>query len=76
MKSLKMKTSTIAKDINKAIKSVIRKKGIVPLHEPVFKKEEFKLVNNCLKTTMVSTSGKYVNEFENKIKNLQKQNML
>ena len=25
---------------------------------------------------MVSTSGKYVNEFENKKKNLQKQNML
>ena len=72
MKSLKMKTSTIAKDINKAIKSVIRKKGIVPLHEPVFKKEEFKLVNNCLKTTMVSTSGKYVNEFENKIKKFTK----
>ena len=64
MKSSKMKISTIAKDINKAIKSVIRKKGVVPLHEPVFKKEEFKLVNNCLKTTMVSTSGKYVNEFD------------
>ena len=43
MKSSKMKISTIAKDINKAIKSVIRKKGIVPLHEPVFKKKNLNL---------------------------------
>jgi len=67
-----MKNLNILKSINRAIKSVISKKKNVPLHEPVFSKEEFKYVNNCLKTTMVSTSGKYVNEFENKIKKFTK----
>ena len=68
-----MKKKNIVLNINQAIRSVVgNKKKYVPLHEPVFRNDEFAYVNDCLKTTMVSTSGKYVDEFEKKIKQFTK----
>lgn len=43
-------------------------KSYIPLHAPIIKGNEFKYVNDCLKTGWVSTAGKYVNLFEEKIK--------
>jgi len=42
-------------------------KSYIPLHAPIIKGNEFKYVNDCLKTAWVSTAGKYVNLFEEKI---------
>lgn len=39
----------------------------VPLHEPSFGQDEAKAVLDCVETGWVSTAGKYVGEFEQKI---------
>ena len=41
--------------------------GIIPLHEPRFIGNEQQYVADCIKSTFVSSIGKYVNEFEDKI---------
>ena len=46
------------------------KKKILPLHEPFFENTEKKFVTNCIKSTFVSTRGKMVTQFENKIKKI------
>ena len=53
--------------ISKAIKKVT-KKNSGKLHEPLFIGKEKKYLNDCIKTTFVSTSGKYIRRFEEKIK--------
>ena len=40
------------------------------LHEPTFKGNELKYLRNCVETGYVSSVGKYVNVFENKIKKI------
>ena len=44
------------------------KQSFIPLHAPVITGNEYKYVNDCLKTAWVSSAGKYVNLFEDKIK--------
>ena len=55
--------------IQKLIKFIYAKK-IVPVHEPVITDLDKKYVNDCVKSTFVSTVGKYVNLFENEIKRI------
>lgn len=55
--------------IQKLIKFIYSKK-IVPVHEPVITDLDKKYVNDCIKSTFVSTVGKYVNLFENEIKRI------
>ena len=43
------------------------KNKVINLHEPHFKGNELKYLEDCIKSTWVSTSGKYINKFENKI---------
>ncbi len=43
------------------------KNKVINLHEPHFKGNELKYLKECIKSTWVSTSGKYINKFENKI---------
>jgi perosamine synthetase len=42
-------------------------KDFIPLHEPFFNGNERKYVNECIDSTFVSSVGKFVEEFENKI---------
>ena len=42
----------------------------IGLHEPLFKGNEKKYLLDCIKTNWVSTSGKYLNLFEKKIKKI------
>jgi len=42
-------------------------KKVIPLHEPKFIGNEKKYLNQCIDTTFVSSVGKFVNEFEEKI---------
>ena len=53
--------------IVKFIKSIYIKKRFVPLHEPRFIGNEKKYLNECIDSTFVSTTGKFVDDFEKKI---------
>ena len=59
--------------MNKSIIEFIRDqygtKEKIPLHEPLFTKDEYKLVSECIDTTFVSSTGPFVNKFENLISN-------
>ncbi len=49
------------------IKNIYRNKKFIPLHEPRFLGNEKTYVNECIETTFVSTVGKFVSAFEEKI---------
>lgn len=42
----------------------------IPLHEPRFRGNEKKYLNDCIDSTYVSSVGKYVNQFEEKVAEL------
>ena len=56
----------LSKSIISAIKGVIGDSQ-VNLHEPEFKGNEKKYLNDCIDSTYVSSVGEYVNLFENKL---------
>ena len=49
------------------IKSVYNKDQFIPLHEPRFLGNEKKYLNECIDSTFVSSAGKFVEDFEEKI---------
>ncbi len=49
------------------IQELYQTKDFIPLHEPKFIGNEKKYVNEAIDSTFVSSVGKYVTEFENKI---------
>jgi perosamine synthetase len=49
------------------IKSIFNKKKFIPLHEPKFVGNEKRYLNKCIESTFVSSVGKFVDEFEEKI---------
>ena len=54
-------------EIIEFIKTVFKNKKFVPLHEPRFVGNEKKYLNKCIDSTFVSSVGKFVEEFEEKI---------
>ena len=56
-------------DIIEFIQETYRTKDFIPLHEPKFVGNEKKYLNECIDSTFVSSVGKFVNEFEEKIAN-------
>ena len=58
--------NSIAKKIISVIRSIAGNNDLY-LHEPLFFGNEWSYLKNCLDTTYVSSVGKYVNEFEEKI---------
>ncbi len=63
----------MTKNINKLAKKVIcfsreiYKEDLIPLHRPVFEGDEKKFLSECIDTNFVSSVGKRVDEFEEKI---------
>ncbi|MBT5750995.1 MAG: aminotransferase class I/II-fold pyridoxal phosphate-dependent enzyme, partial [Flavobacteriales bacterium] len=55
------------KDIIDFIRSIYGSEGIIPLHEPRFIGNEKRYLNECIDSTFVSSSGKFVDQFEDKI---------
>ena len=51
----------------KFIKSIYDKDKFIPLHQPRFVGNEKKYLNECIDSTFVSSVGKFVDEFEEKI---------
>jgi len=62
----KRNNDKILKTIN-FIKSIYNQNKFIPLHEPKFIGNEKKYLNICVDTTFVSTVGKFVDSFEEKI---------
>jgi len=55
--------------IIKFIKSIYKNYKFIPLHEPRFIGNEKKYLKECIDSTFVSSVGKFVDEFEEKIAN-------
>ena len=58
------------KDFNKFIhlvQTIYNTTDFIPLHEPRFRGNEKKYLNECIDSTFVSSVGKYVELFEQKI---------
>jgi len=49
------------------IRSIYGSERVIPLHEPSFIGNEKKYLNDCIDSTFVSSTGKFVDEFEEKI---------
>ena len=49
------------------VRKIYGTKKVIPLHEPKFIGNEKKYLNQCIDTTFVSSVGKFVDEFEEKI---------
>lgn len=49
------------------IQETFKTKDFIPLHEPKFIGNEIKYLQDCIESTFVSSVGKYVDEFEEKI---------
>ncbi len=49
------------------IQDTYKTKKLIPLHEPRFIGNEKKYLNECIDSTFVSSIGKFVNQFEDKI---------
>ena len=67
-----MKNNKIENKIFSAIKSVVKQKKNITLHEPLLGAREKFHINKCLKINMVSSIGEYVVKFEKKISNFTK----
>ncbi len=52
------------------LKKIIKKK--TGLHEPVFINKDFNYVKSCIKSSYVSTRGKFTNKFEKEISKITK----
>ena len=50
--------------INFVRKTYHKPEGLIPLHEPRFRGNEKKYLNECIESTFVSSVGKFVNRFE------------
>lgn len=60
-----MKT-TLANDVLFSLRSILGESP-VSLHEPLFSGNEYKYLKNCLDSTMVSSIGSYVDQFESEL---------
>ena len=56
------------KDTISFIRSLYPDKDFIPLHEPYFAGNEKKYLADCIDTTFVSSVGKYVDRFEEMVK--------
>lgn len=53
--------------IDSFVRSLFKTKGFIPLHEPTFRGNEKKYVNEAIDSTFVSSVGGFVDDFEKKI---------
>jgi len=51
------------------VRDIYGKDGIIPLHKPLFIGNEKQYLNECIDSTYVSSVGKFVDQFEEKIAN-------
>src|SRR6056297_3823600 len=56
------------KEFVEFVRKIYKTKDFLPLHEPKFLGNEKKYVNECIDSTFVSSVGKFVDQFEEKVK--------
>ena len=56
-------------DVINFIQQIYKTKDFIPLHEPKFRGNEKKYIDECIESTFVSSVGEFVNIVENQIKN-------
>ena len=56
-------------DVINFIQQIYKTKDFIPLHEPKFRGDEKKYIDECIESTFVSSVGEFVNIVENQIKN-------
>lgn len=56
------------KKIIQCIQDIYQSKNVISLHEPTFDTEELKMVTSAINSTFVSSSGEYIDQFENNIR--------
>ena len=49
------------------VRETLQTNDFIPLHEPVFKGNEMKYLKETIDSTFVSSVGKFVNSFEEKL---------
>ena len=54
-------------DVVDFVRSIYGKEGVIPLHHPLFIGNEKQYINECIDSTYVSSVGKFVDKFEEKI---------
>jgi perosamine synthetase len=54
-------------DVVEFVRSIYGKEGVIPLHNPLFIGNEKQYINECIDSTYVSSVGKFVDIFEEKI---------
>ena len=54
-------------DVVDFVRSIYGKEGLIPLHEPLFIGNEKQYLKECIDSTYVSSVGKFVDKFEEKI---------
>ena len=54
-------------DVISFIQCIYKTKRFIPLHEPRFTGNEKKYLNECIDSTFVSSVGKFVDKFEERI---------
>ena len=54
-------------DVVEFVRSIYGKEGVIPLHNPLFIGNEKQYINECIDSTYVSSVGKFVDKFEEKI---------
>jgi|TARA_B110000008_G_C16976068_1_gene565958 perosamine synthetase len=54
-------------DVVDFVRNIYGNKELIPLHEPLFIGNEKKYLNDCIDSTFVSSVGKFVDQFEEKI---------
>jgi len=59
--------SIMFEDVVQFIQNIHKTTGFIPLHEPRFDGNEKKYLNECIDSTFVSSVGKFVDQFEEKI---------
>lgn len=66
-----LETTSLISTVIEAIKSALPSSDSpIALHEPSFEGREWEYLKDCLDTGWVSSAGKYVNQFEEQLKNL------
>jgi len=54
-------------DVVNFVRDIYGKEGVIPLHSPLFVGNEKQYLNECIDSTYVSSVGKFVDKFEEKI---------
>ena len=68
-----LETSSLTSSIIEAIKLILPPRDSpIALHKPSFEGREWEYVKECIDTGWVSSAGKYVNQFEEQLKDLTK----